>query len=240
MKTLDAEHSVNVSSILRQPPSFPRDGVLLTPEDDLDTIDFDHVLIYAETINFMYERDGDSNEHDHLGYIDPEDYIREDEPFHVDNEFEIDSAELEDLDSNVKSLTDSFRNSLLQQGIARHMAFDTASAEVEAVMKSQYGSDVSVGGEFTHLIDCLGDLEMFDSLLTNSNLDTVMKGVLREQLVTRFVESAAQVMESDRKSAIKSKRFRSELENYAAKVQGSGEDGQRMQNVIGSVRSKVD
>lgn len=236
---MDAEHSVNVSSILRQPPSFPRDGVLVIPEDDLDTIDFDHVLIYAETIDFMYPSEKEVRERDNIGLIDPEEYIREDEPFHVDNEFEIDAAELEELDSNVKSLTDSFRNSLLQKGIARHMAFDTASAEVEAVMRSQYGSDVSVGGEFTHLIDCLGDLEMFDSLLTSSNINRHMKAVLREQLVTRFVDSAAQVMESDRKSAIKSKRFRAELENYAAKVQGSSDDGHRVQNVIGSVRSKA-
>ncbi len=235
-----AERLVNVSSILRKPPPFPEDGVYVVPDEDVELIDFDHVMVYAETVDFMYGGDSSHMDRD-LGSVDPEEYIQEQEPYHIDNEFEIDAAELEKLDSNVKELTNSFREQLLQQSIARHMAFDTASAEVEAVLNSQYGSEVSVGGDFLHLINCLGDLEMFDSLLNKSHINRQMKAVIREQLSMRFVESATQVMDTERKSAVKSKRFRSELENYAAKVRnGSDDDGHRVQNVIGSVRSKSD
>lgn len=238
---MEDAHSVNVSSVLRKSPSLPIDGVLIVPDDELETIDFDHVIVYAETVDFMYSEEKFEEERNQFsGYIDPEDYIPEPETFHVDNEFEIDEAELKQLDDGVKELTNMFRNQLLQQSITRHMAYDTASAEVEAVMRSQYGADVSVGGEFTHLLDCLGDLEMFDMLLTHSRVNRHMKAVLREQLCAKFIENATNVMEAERTSAVKSKRFRAELENYAAKIRnGSGDEGHRVQNVIGSVRSKA-
>lgn len=140
----------------------------------------------------------------------------------LDNEFEIPVQLVSDLNSNVDSVTEKLRELLLLRSASQHMAYDTATSQVEAILRDEFDAEVTIDSQPLHYLNFVTDLELLVQFLSTSSVDEK----LREKVVASFIDNTmpkvTERVSIERKSGAKSNKFRAVLESlHARKESGS-------------------
>lgn len=206
------------------------DAILISCPPKLNFFSVSSSKSIEETIE--EEIRGDHNDSDYIYPEDFDDATVDKEPV-IENEFELPVSVYEKTNESIEGLTDSIRNLLLTKSCAAHMAYDIATAQTEAVIRDDFGVDVSIDSQPVEYINLVTDLELLNVFMKNAELSKSIRANVMSTFIEQMVSDTVNRVTRARTSGNISNKFRHTLENMKSKT--SDQDTGRRTNPVGSV-----
>jgi hypothetical protein len=132
-----------------------------------------------------------------------------------ENIFRYDAKTSKALDERVNHFKSMFNTTLLEFGAPASLAYEQASAEVEAILFSKFGVELKIDSDVLDYANAIIDADVLTKLFASTDIDKdVIKATLSDFITKSFDSVRSSIKNRNRADVIA--RYKSKLQNLVA------------------------